>query len=60
MAWEESDEPPRFARAGADRWIRRNVVMKGVEACDSLVRYRRIFWRNGLCLEVAEVEPGDE
>jgi hypothetical protein len=31
MVLEDSDEPPRFARAGADRWMRRKVVINGVE-----------------------------
>lgn len=48
MVLEERDEPPRFARAGAVRWMRRKVVMNGVEPCDILVRYRRRFWRKEL------------
>ena len=48
MVLEERDEPPRFARAGAVRWMRRNVVMNGVEPCDSFVRYERRFWRREL------------
>lgn len=31
ITWEESEEPPRFASTGADKWIRTNVVMNGAE-----------------------------
>lgn len=38
MICDESAEPPTFARAGAERWMRRKVVMNGVGRCESLVR----------------------
>ena len=37
MTCDESEDPPRFARAGADRCTRRNVVMNGVGRCESFV-----------------------
>jgi len=38
MVWEESDEPPRLASAGAERCTRRKVVMKGAEIWAVFVR----------------------
>lgn len=38
MICDESAEPPTFARAGAERWMRRKVVMNGVGRCERLVR----------------------
>jgi hypothetical protein len=32
MTWEERDELPRLAKIGADKWIRRKVLMNGVVA----------------------------
>lgn len=37
MTCVESAEPPRFASAGPDKWMRRNVVMNGVGRWESFV-----------------------
>ncbi len=39
MDCDESDEPPRLAKAGGARWMRRNVVINGLEPWAILVRY---------------------
>jgi hypothetical protein len=31
MVLDEAEEPPRLAAAGAARWTKRNVVMKGAD-----------------------------
>ena len=38
MAWEEPAEPPILAAAGAVRWTKRKVVIKGADPCASAVR----------------------
>ena len=38
MACEAKDVPPRFAKMGALRWMRANVVMNGAEPCAMRVR----------------------
>lgn len=38
MTWDDNEDPPRFARAGAERWMRRKVEMNGAEPCASFVR----------------------
>jgi hypothetical protein len=45
MVCEESDEPPRLASAGAERCMRRKVVMKGAEMCAVFVRKGNAIWR---------------
>lgn len=38
MTCDDNEVPPRFARTGADKWMRTNVVMNGAVPWDSLVR----------------------
>ena len=38
IACEAKDVPPRFAKMGALRWMRANVVMNGAEPCAMRVR----------------------
>lgn len=52
IVWEANDEPPRFARAGALRWMRRNVVMKGVDPWAIFVRQGIALWRKELGIPV--------
>jgi hypothetical protein len=37
---EAIEEPPTFARIGADRWTNTKVVIKGADPCASVVRIR--------------------
>jgi hypothetical protein len=39
MTCDDNELPPRLARAGADRCIKRNVVMNADEPWDAMVRY---------------------
>jgi hypothetical protein len=58
MVCEDSDEPPRLASAGAERCMRRKVVIKGAEMCAVFVRkgnaISRILSRFGAMFVVVE------
>lgn len=60
MVCEESDEPPRLASTGAERCMRRKVVMKGAEMCAVFVRkgnaISRILSRFGAMFVVVVIE----
>jgi hypothetical protein len=38
MVWDDNVEPPTFARAGADRWISKKIVMNGAEIWVAFVK----------------------
>jgi hypothetical protein len=43
MTRDDKALPPKTPIAGAERWIRANVVMKGAETCDTMVRHETSF-----------------
>ena len=50
MVLDEAEEPPRLAAAGAARWTKRNVVMKGADPWASAVRADDVRVRHGGCV----------
>lgn len=43
MTCDDKELPPTTPMAGAERWIRAKVVMKGAEMCDIIVRHETNF-----------------
>jgi len=46
MVCDDRVDPPRFANAGAVRCTNTNVVKKGADTCDNVVRDDKTFRRN--------------
>lgn len=54
MTCDERELPPTTPIAGAERWIRAKVVMKGAEMCDTVVRHEISFPLHVGC----DIDPG--
>ena len=39
MTFDDKEPPPTIPIAGAERWIRAKVVMKGADTWDTIVKY---------------------